>query len=54
MTDRGLRTVAAVAAVIAAMAGLLNTYQLATLTGTVAEIGRNLTAHLNAPGIHSD
>ena len=27
------------------MAGLLNTYQLATLTGTVAEIGRNLTAH---------
>ena len=40
MTDLGLRTVAAVAAVIAAMAGLLNTYQLATLTGTVAEIGR--------------
>ena len=54
MTDRGLRTVAAVAAVIAALAGLFNTYQLAMLTGTVAEIGLSLTAHLNAPGIHSE
>ena len=54
MTDRGLRTVTAIAAVVAALAGLFNTYQIAALTGRVNEIGRNLTAHLNAPGIHSE
>ena len=47
-----LETFTAVAAAIGAAAGLWNAYQFSTLKGRVDEQGSNLTAHLNAPGLH--
>lgn len=51
-TDRTIQISTAIAAAVAAITGIWNAYQYSVLTGTVAEIGRNLTAHLNAPGLH--
>ena len=51
-TDRVVQVVAAIGAVVGAIAGLWNAYQYAVLAGTVGEISRNLTAHLNAAGLH--
>jgi len=41
-----------IGAVVAAIAGRCNADKYTVLAGVVAEIGRNLTAHLNAPGLH--
>ena len=50
--DRVVQITTAIGAVVAAIASLWNAYQYTVLAGVVAEIGRNLTAHLNAPGLH--
>ena len=42
----------AVSAALAAAASLWNAYQFSILKCRVDEIGRNLTAHVNAPGLH--
>ena len=51
-TDRALQIATAIAAMVGAVTGLWNAYQYSVLSGTVAEIGRNLTAHVNTPGLH--
>ncbi len=43
---------AAVGGVIAALLGAWNAVQISRLTGRVDEVSRQLTAHLNAPGLH--
>ena len=56
MYARGMEGVmlaaAAVGGVIAALLGAWNAVQISRLTGRVDEVSRQLTAHLNAPGLH--
>lgn len=50
--SEGLAFCAAVAGVIAAVTSLWNAFQFRQLKGRVDEISKQLSAHVNTPGLH--
>lgn len=52
MSEDVLLLCAAVGAVVGAATGLWNSYQFTLLKGRGDEMGKQVTAHVNTPGLH--